>query len=344
MDITPVAGAGATFSSVNDYALWVKALLESSKLNQSSPITASLFQDMTTPRSIIDIPEGLGVDFPRYSLGWILLTLDGKSLITHSGATIGHGSQVFLLPNEKFGVVTMANRDSPGNILGNLMFFQLLKRRFPDMNEHMTGQTLQQLRELFYSNDSSTRQHQGTGKSSKAQHASMTKIPLPGNLDDYTGLYGHPAYGTVNVSRNIPWSPKQVVHGSVLDSQQRPLLSQYVDDRADDLFVQPSKRMWPGAWSLSHKFLTFFKAEMYVKHGIDEQSEGTPVCVNGKGDGDRVLECRNETVYEFLIESMSSFAYGSDGRVRWLGLQPDPQLLEGDRENGGDGMVWFEKL
>lgn len=351
MDITPLAGAGATFSSVNDYSLWVQALLAKGRVNESSPIDDSLRKDMFEPRTIWNAPGTTGTEAPRYSLGWLLSSIHGSPLIAHGGSTVGFGSQVFLLPNEKFGFVTMANRDANGALVRAALFLQLLKRRFANLDEEAAEKTLRVLQ---------MRNHH----TPQTRRTPTPKLPLPGGWDDYTGLYSHPGYGVFNVSRRSPWGNddvKRVLPTTtppllplLLDSivQQHPILPMKTHD-SEVLYVEPSSRMWPGSWSLRHDFLTFFHADLYFRHGVDGVSGGGGVsdCANvvvgsTTTSSRSSMECRNETVYEYVSGSRAVFEYGEDGRVRWLGMQTDGEVVEYamEEERGGDGMIWFERV
>ena len=59
VDLLCTAGDGATGSTVNDYALWIKALLNAAgdeeSWNTSAPISPVLFRDLVAPRAIIPV-------------------------------------------------------------------------------------------------------------------------------------------------------------------------------------------------------------------------------------------------------------------------------------------------
>lgn len=340
MDLEPVAAAGATISSVNDYALWVKALLEPGR-NESSPITLPLYKDMMTPRSILDTggPTKVAFEAPRYSLGWFILMIDGKPLVTHPGTTIGFGSQVFILPEERFGFVTLANADGPGNLVGNLLFLQLLKRRFEGVKGQLAEQTLTSLREhsLLHTPTALT----STNSAGPSQQALLTRIPLPGKVEDYTGLYSHPGYGIYNISRRASSEMRRASTVTIRGNQQVRLSPPDANDQSVDLHVEPSSRMWPSTYILRHRFLTFFDADLYLEHGMPE---GTPDCENDTDAYGGSRECRNETALQYAGRTEARFEYDSDGKVHWLGMQPDTGIAEVSRDLGGDGMIWFEKM
>lgn len=68
VNLTSITGAGATISSVNDYALWIIAYLDvanaTKPVNVSSPINPTLYRDVLTPRTSAPLPgRGLGSSF-----------------------------------------------------------------------------------------------------------------------------------------------------------------------------------------------------------------------------------------------------------------------------------------
>ena len=142
-----IAPAGATISSVSDYAKWMQALLTASSVtgepvlqdeqeskNMTDPvISANLLKDLTTARVTVPMP------LPRnpqmvpawYNLGWISLpsTLGPfHPLVSHGGGLTGYGTELFLLPNDKFGVVTMGNTRGASNVVGGLIATEVIKR------------------------------------------------------------------------------------------------------------------------------------------------------------------------------------------------------------------------
>jgi hypothetical protein len=57
-----------------------------------------------------------------YGLGWTLNDYRGRLVVQHGGALDGMRSQVGLLPEERVGVVLLANSDQAGSLLVGLMY------------------------------------------------------------------------------------------------------------------------------------------------------------------------------------------------------------------------------
>ncbi|CAD0111589.1 unnamed protein product [Aureobasidium uvarum] len=109
---TPEAqGAGSIQTSVNDFAKFIRAMI-----NQSGPITKSIYEALTTPRIAKDqrpsrSPSGSKHPPPSYALGWDVKYHRGAQIISHDGVINGYGSRMFFLPDHKTGAVILGNSD-----------------------------------------------------------------------------------------------------------------------------------------------------------------------------------------------------------------------------------------
>jgi CubicO group peptidase (beta-lactamase class C family) len=120
IDISPISGAGSTISTVNDYALWVRAWLDAADVDgagkRSSPITYRILHDLLSPRSIIsDLANDQGPDKfafvtpPHYALGWVTFKIGSETIVWHNGGLTGFGTEVFMLPGQSYGIITMVS-------------------------------------------------------------------------------------------------------------------------------------------------------------------------------------------------------------------------------------------
>jgi len=256
-DLAAAAGAGATISSVNDYALWVQTLLNAGR-NSSSPISDAIYRDITRPRTIIDVivPGAPAQPIPPlYALGWINTMIGSHTLITHSGAVTGFGANVYLLPDLGVGVVTMANTMGSSNQVGALIFLQILKKLGVVLPPH-DAVHLDSLHEIVIASPKIYQQYSEKVKSERV--STVSKLPLPGNTWEYVGLYRHPAYGVFNVSLIDDQSTSYNIR---TPNAQDPILSAPAEI---SLHIQPSNRTWPYEIALKHESDTLFAAECFV--------------------------------------------------------------------------------
>ena len=333
-DIMPVAGAGATISSVNDYALWVKALLDAANevKNDTNPITPDLVRDLWEPRSIL-LPSPIRDPTPvTYSLAWMTTNIGEHTVITHSGGLPGFGTQVFLVPALNFGFVSVGNNVDGAAQMGAVLFLALLKDKTvgimpeedPDLN-----------RLLHAMSNAAAKPDQ------RPRHANTSSLPLPGEGQDYVGLYQHPAYGVFNVSI------AEADHSSTLaapeDNAQIPISTATKKFR---FLVEPSKRTWRGGYVLTHTSHTFFDSDYHWIHGPrpgdDEVTCGKQLVDT---DGKRPLSCRDKEVWDVIGSGPATFDIGLDGKVEKLGIALEAEQVRNAKERGSwrDGMVWFDK-
>ncbi|KAG9527791.1 beta-lactamase/transpeptidase-like protein, partial [Aureobasidium melanogenum] len=333
VNLDPLAGAGATISSVNDYALWIQTLLNAGT-NDSSSINEAIYNDLTGARTIMGGLFGTLRPIPLlYALGWINIMAGPHEVITHSGSVTGFGANVYIFPGEEIGLVSMANTMGSSNQAGALIFIEILKR----LRKVSSVDDTVNLNSLHESLVSYPKAHQQPSSGSGKHHAlTGTELSLPGHLADYIGLYHHPAYGVFNVSAV---EDKPNYHGEHAAGIQEPIMS---NSPKTQLRIKPSDRTWPFEISLSHKSNTLFATQIYWVHGQgnvgDECSKERSVRT-----GSSEVKCRQEVFLEPLIEARAVFEHDLNGEVTKLGMELEPEMLQKDESKWRDGMIWFEK-
>ncbi|THX98526.1 beta-lactamase family protein [Aureobasidium pullulans] len=105
-------GAGSIQSSVNDYAKFIRAMM-----NRIDPITRSIYESVTAPRvsrtpgkTLEDIRRD-GSPETSYALGWDVKYHHGVEIIAHDGIIAGYGSRMFILPSQNVGAVILGNSE-----------------------------------------------------------------------------------------------------------------------------------------------------------------------------------------------------------------------------------------
>lgn len=225
-NLTGVSGAGAIISSVNDYALWMRGILQSGLterwLNKTSPLV-DIIHSIVRPRSIIpvDLLAPITKELvtpPNYALGWFNSIYHGRVMMSHSGGVPGYVTEVFVLPEEGLGIVTLANAVGEGIIAGQLVVSRILQQKL-NLSQAETEQDILQVREtgsLFRLEELHTGLLQ-PHSSSKSQRPSQ-KAHLPWKPryrsqmenDPYfchnsfpRDQYYHPAYGTFTITEHV---------------------------------------------------------------------------------------------------------------------------------------------
>lgn len=112
-------GAGCVYSSVSDYARWVRALLQ-----HSHPLSQASHKEMVTGRIIVPFEGNDALPLyghSLYALGLIVESYRGHALIGHDGAFDGFKSLMRYMPGHNWGVVMFGNSDDASYVLQKLM-------------------------------------------------------------------------------------------------------------------------------------------------------------------------------------------------------------------------------
>lgn len=330
LNLLSTAGDGATISTVNDYSLWIRALLNAASdedfWNLSSPITRDVYHDLVTPRAIIPEAESqqssTELNPLLYALGWMTADVGSLKLVAHSGGITGFGTQVVLLPGRNYGVVTMGNTfwsslEASATIVSKLLvekFNLTAERTVSALSVH---ETLSNVQRACQHSATFTHRRMRTSSSLRQMHARTEHLPLPLPLSSFTGRFFHPAYGTINLT--IP-NPIAV--------PPSPYSSEQV---LETLFYRTSVEKEV----LRHISGTLFEVRSFEPHGLDDIVTGEGIVWEELGDED--------------WEAYATFESGMDGqKIEKVGIELEPDMIFAAREKGNkswkEGMIWFERL
>jgi CubicO group peptidase (beta-lactamase class C family) len=131
MGLHEITGAGAVITCVRDYALWVKSLLE-----EGGPLPKDVHAALRTPKMIIGPEPGLSDIPPQYAAGWIVGSYRGHRYFTHSGGMEAYGAEIYFFPDDKYGVVTLANTAVTSNAVGEILVGRLVDSKLAIPVEH----------------------------------------------------------------------------------------------------------------------------------------------------------------------------------------------------------------
>lgn len=251
--IPEAQGAGSVWTSVDDYILWVKAML-----NHEDPVTDAVYKGLTTPRIICDLDGGELEPFsshPLYCTGLGTSFYRGYELIAHTGGDPGVGSYHFFLPALKFGGVLLGNGGYAGSVLYALAR-ELIDERIgvppaerPDWNAREHKET----DEYHDSSDNAWKKPLDLHTESDVPAFE----PLTRELEAYTGTYTNAGYHALVV---------EVKDGSLfIDATDRTmgfwLTLEHVRDQRD--FVGHMVEYYDGC-----------KGKMAVKFKFDSEGRG----------------------------------------------------------------------
>jgi len=106
-------GAGLVFSSVNDYAKWIRAMIK-----RTGPLPLAAHKELVKPRAIMLEEEEDRIPFysqALYALGWVVETYRGLTVIGHDGSVPGFNSLMRYLPELEWGIVIFGNSNGAGD-------------------------------------------------------------------------------------------------------------------------------------------------------------------------------------------------------------------------------------
>jgi CubicO group peptidase (beta-lactamase class C family) len=326
IDISPISGAGSTISTVNDYALWIRAWLNAARVGQSrntsSPITRRIFHDLLSPRAIVselaDDEEPDDVDFitpPNYALGWAAAKVGARTIVSHNGGLTGFGTDVYMLPGHEYGIITMANTAGTSNIAGAIIASRLLLEKFNVTSGHEVWGSELRGSLITMANANLHRPKFVKPRLSRSFELPPSTLysrvqPVSGSVIDLAGRYTHPAYGTIDL--NIATSQDSLSE-SILESLIYP-------------------RLWPLKIQLYHITNTVFAVKAFTPHGLGNITSGEDIVWEDENDDDR----------------RAFFELGLDGAVETMGIELEDSMVDMARRKGRhhwkDGMIWFEKI
>lgn len=186
-----VAPAGALISSVNDYANWLIMNLNKGRFNNTRFFSEPTFENLTTSR--INFPVATNsekVHFKSYGLGWFLQDYQGYKIVGHGGGYDGMISKSTFVPEKGIGVIVLTNSlNWVSSALVNKTLDVLLANNTDGkdwsaiyLNAKTKQDSIKKATQLAYD------KLRGT----------LNPKHLP--LQDYTGTYKDPAYGTTTIS------------------------------------------------------------------------------------------------------------------------------------------------
>ncbi|MEH7456752.1 serine hydrolase [Bacillus sp. JJ1127] len=189
-NIDTVGAAGCINSTIEDMAKWVILHLNQGKSGDHELISSELLQQMYTPHNTI--PDQPFLSTPEsplnsYGLGWFISAYRGYKVIHHGGNIDGFTALVSFMPKENIGLVILTNSGSTllPTYLSTQIYDELLGLETIDWHKRAVEDT-EKIKEMMKeATESLPEQIKGTAPSH--------------TLENYTGTFEHPAYGTLQV-------------------------------------------------------------------------------------------------------------------------------------------------
>lgn len=207
-NIDNVGPAGSINSCAEDMARWVRFQLGGGTFEKNRLLTSAALGEMHKPQTIIPLEGPQAKLYPQshfynYGLGWSMCDYRGKKALEHGGNIDGMSALVAMLPEEKLGLVVLANHG--GSLLPpaiKYFVFDSYLHAPPTDWLAAIGEVDKARRKL---------QKEAEAKDEKAR-AANTKPTLP--AAKYTGVYKDDLNGEIAVTVDgdhlkMAWGPRK---------------------------------------------------------------------------------------------------------------------------------------
>ncbi len=187
--IERIGPAGSVNSSVNEMARWLRFNLGRGQFEGERLIEASTLADLHSAQ--ITVPSagsGASTVPVGYAMGWFVNVYEGRRMLTHGGGIDGFTTSVMFFPDDGLGVVAFTNVPSS---LGNLVARTAVDRVLGiDSDDRIAEARDRRERALSVQDEAEERRDAQRTTGTAPSHA----------LADYTGVYAHPGYGTLQIA------------------------------------------------------------------------------------------------------------------------------------------------
>ena len=185
--------AGSINSSALEMANWIRLQLGRGSFQGKRLVSERMIDEMHTPHTVIPIDTGARRFNPythlqAYGLGWFLQDYRGRLVVQHGGNIDGMTALVGMLPEEKMGIVILANLNGTG------LPTVVMQRAF----DHQLGVTPEDWSAKAWTRTEAARARaREAQKKLEAARIPNTKPTLP--LAKYAGTYADSLHGEVTV-------------------------------------------------------------------------------------------------------------------------------------------------
>jgi CubicO group peptidase (beta-lactamase class C family) len=255
-----VQGAGCEFSSVSDYAKWVRALVQ-----RSSPLSEDAHKEMVKGRTIVPYEGNDALPLyghSLYALGLIVESYRGYTLIGHDGSMDGYKALMRYLPEQKWGIVMFGNSEDAFYAI-QILAHELMDDVFKVREEERINWAAY-WRKCWKDEEKEEQEE----NSDLLPPESPEPVPVP--LDELAGDYFHAGYRTLVLTLN---------HGSLeADCSDRCVpFKLRIDHLSGTKFVVDYRNMLD-------RSVQKLKAEFDIDEDGTVKRLGIPLCADMKDD------------------------------------------------------------
>jgi CubicO group peptidase (beta-lactamase class C family) len=188
-----IAPAGSIYSSVHEMSQWIRFQLANGEYGDKRLISEDGMEMMRTPQINEPIWEAMKKPFPSihftsYGLGWSLLDLHGRMVMTHGGGIDGMVTSVMIVPEESLGVIILSNQ-SP-HLFSRAMSYSVADRFLTDEKRDISR--------IFYEAYIDGEASDKAARLEKEFSRLDDTLPTAA-LAAYAGRYNHTYYGELEI-------------------------------------------------------------------------------------------------------------------------------------------------
>ena len=197
-NVESVGPAGSIFSNSTDMLKWLKMHLDNGKVNDTLQlISEEQIRFLHTPKILMPMnPAEKDILMSSYAAGWMVDIYKDKKLVHHGGNIDGFSAEVFMVPQEKLGIVVLTNQDGTnvGELISMYAADMILGFEERDWYEEKLGGPMRLLMEKQKAMEEEEK------KNKKAEKEKPVKKNPPHHaLSSYAGEYENKGYGTIEV-------------------------------------------------------------------------------------------------------------------------------------------------
>ncbi|MEM5433240.1 serine hydrolase [Cupriavidus oxalaticus] len=180
--------AGGVNASVEDFARWMRCLLDEGKAEGQRLLSPSVVRDMMTPHVHVCRAEYEEVGDVHYGLGLTVEQYRGERTVSHSGSWLGWAGLMTLLPARRIGIAVLTNR-APSAVT-MLLIYAALDRLCGHAPIDWFGRLRTKRQQML----AQMRTDKAAQKAQRRTDTTPTHA-----LHEYAGTYAHPAYGEITI-------------------------------------------------------------------------------------------------------------------------------------------------
>ena len=187
--------AGGMFTTANDSAIWLTAMLTHGSVDGSFRLSNSLIEQALEPQVVQQ--RSLGpIEREAYAFGWNVSRLNGELLYEHGGGFAGARAWTTFMPEHGYGVAVLMNVGNGGNVFAVMMMADIYQALL-EPHRNAGAASLTQAEQILQRGWQAERDFLAT------QYALASGSHTPAELHALVGQYHHEGAGTlVLTSRN----------------------------------------------------------------------------------------------------------------------------------------------